>query len=88
MPLSEFSAIKAGGASDVQVTLDDHWHVELITDDKLHEHVELSVENGALRIRNREMANLRPSNKLLVKVVMPAIYEITGSGASTILFES
>ncbi len=86
--LSGFAAIKAGGASDVQLTLGDHWHVELITDDNLHEYVELSVENGALRIRNREMLNLRPTNKLLVKVVMPAIYEIAGSGASTITIDS
>lgn len=86
--LSGFDAISAGGASDVQITLGDDWHVELITDDNLHEYMELSVENGALRIRNRDMVNLRPTDKVLVRVVMPVINDITASGASTIIVES
>ena len=86
--LSGFDAIRAGGASDVHVTLGDHWHVELITDDNLHEYVELSIENRALRIRNRDMVNLRPTNKVLVMVVMPEVRDITASGASTVFVES
>ncbi|MDR4987788.1 MAG: head GIN domain-containing protein [Bacteroidales bacterium] len=86
--LSGFDAIKAGGASDVQITLNNYWHVELITDDNLHEYVELSVENGTLRIKNREMVNLRPTEKVLIRVVMPALNEIAASGASTIIVES
>ena len=86
--LSGFDAVKAGGASDVQITLGDYWHVELITDDNLHEYMELFIENRALRVRSREMVNLRPTDKLLVRVVMPAVYEIVASGASTIIVES
>jgi hypothetical protein len=86
--LSGFDAISAGGASDVQVALGDDWHVELITDDNLHEYVELSIENRTLRIRNREMVNLRPTDKVLIRVVMPAINDITASGASTVMVES
>ena len=86
--LSGFDAIKAGGASDVQITLDDYWHVELITDDNLHEYVELLMENGALRIKTREMVNLRPTDKVLIRVVMPALHDIVASGASTIIIES
>ena len=86
--LSGFDAIRAGGASDVQVTLGDNWHVELITDDNLHEYVELFIENRTLRIKNRDMVNLRPSDKLTVRVVMPAINEIGASGATTITIDS
>ncbi len=86
--LSGFDAIHAGGASDVQVTLGDYWHVELITDDNLHEYVEITVANKTLRIKNREMVNLRPSDKIIVRVVMPAAYNIVASGASTISIDS
>ncbi len=86
--LSGFDAVKAGGASDVEITLGDYWHVELITDDNLHEYMELLIENGALRIKTREMVNLRPTRKLLVRVVTPALNEIVASGASTIIVES
>ena len=86
--LSGFDAVKAGGSSDVEITLGDYWHVELVTDDNLHEYMEIFLENGALRIKTREMVNLRPTDKLLVRVVMPALNEIVASGASTITVES
>ena len=86
--LTGFDGIRAGGASDVQITLGDYWHVELTTDDNLHKYIEIFIEKGALRVKSREMVNLCPTDKVLVRVVMPAVNEIVASGASTIVVES
>lgn len=86
--LTGFESISVGGSADLFVTVSDEWLVELTTDDNLHEYVEVFTDGKTLVIRNREMVNLRPSDRLTVRVSMPAINGLTASGASNATIES
>jgi len=86
--VSGFDAIRAGGVAEVFVSLGDSWHVEVTTDDNLHEFLNIEVDAGTLNIRTREMVSVRPTNKLIVRVSMPSIRGVDVSGSTNTYIET
>lgn len=84
----EFSGIRATGIFKVFVTIGDHWHVEVITDDNIQPYVDTRVEAHYLVIETKGRINFRPATKLHVHVTMPVISAVRSSGASSVYLES
>ncbi len=86
--VDEFSGIRATGIFKVFVTIGDHWHVEVVTDDNIHPYVTTRISDHTLIIETTERVNFRPATKLHVHVTTPEIYAVRTSGASTVYLET
>lgn len=86
--ISGFHRVNASSATTVFITIGNSWHVEVITDSNLLEYVETSVRGNTLHVGNRNQVNLRPSSRLHVHITMPALDQVSASGASTVHIET
>ncbi|MFC1992185.1 head GIN domain-containing protein [Chloroflexota bacterium] len=78
---SDFTGIKAENGMHVELTKSGTFSVEVIADDNVMEHIEVSKSGDTLRIRPKANAAFR-SATLTVKITMPDLYKLELSGGS------
>jgi len=78
---SDFTEVKVENGIQVELTKSTTFSVEIVADDNVIEHIEVSKSGGTLRIRPEGNSQFR-SATLMVKVTMPELYKIELSGGS------
>jgi len=78
---SDFTGINAQSGMHVELTESDTFSVELVADDNVIEHIEVSKSGDTLRIRPKGNSQFR-STTLTAKVTMPELYRLELSGGS------
>lgn len=75
-----FTAVKAGGATNIEIIAGEQQSVEVTTDDNLLELTKTYVKNDTLYIERR--GNIWTSSALRVRVTVPELKRLNLSGAS------
>lgn len=78
---SDFNRIKAENGMHVELTKSDTYNVEVIADDNVMEHIQVSKSGDTLKIRPKANAAFR-SATLTAKITMPDLYKLELSGGS------
>jgi len=78
---SDFTGIKAENGIHVELTKSSTFSVEVIADDNVMEHIQVSKSGNTLRIRSKANAAFR-SATLTAKITMPDLYKLELSGGS------
>lgn len=78
---SDFTGIKAENGMHVELTKSGTFSVEVIADDNVMEHIQVSKSGNTLRIRPKSNAAFR-SATLTAKITMPDLYKLELSGGS------
>jgi len=78
---SDFTGIKAENGMHVELTKSGTFSVEVIADDNVMEHIEVSKSGDTLKIRPKANAAFR-SATLTAKITMPNLYKLELSGGS------
>ena len=79
--LSGFEEIEAGGAVNVEVSVQKDFSVTVEADDNLIQDIKTEINGNALKIYSE--ARISPKTKINVKISMPEINAVDLSGAST-----
>ena len=78
---SDFTGIKAENGMHVELTKSGTFSVEVIADDNVMEHIQVSKSGDTLRIRPKANAAFR-SATLTAKITMPDLYKLELSGGA------
>lgn len=78
--ISGFEAIEAGGAVNVEVSVQKDFSVEVEADDNLLEYIKTETRGNTLRIYSQ--GKISPRSRINVKISMPEINSVEISGAS------
>ena len=79
--LSDFTGIKAENGMHVELTRSGSFSVEVIADDNVMEHIQISKSGDTLKVKPRSNAAFRDAT-LTTKVTMPELYKLELSGGS------
>jgi hypothetical protein len=83
-----FNGVHVSGNADLYVKQDSVYSVRVEADENLMEHIITEVNDGTLKIRPRDGANLKPSRSIKVYVSGPSFSNFRASGACDILSEN
>jgi len=87
-PITDFKGVDVGGAIDLYLTQGDTYSVKVVTDQNLHEFIEVKKDGSILRVRPTRNTNLDATGKIKVYVTAPSFVSIEASGASTVTSET
>lgn len=79
--VSDFKGIQAGGAVNLEITVQENYSVTVEADDNLLQYIKTEVSGDTLKIYTEN--NINPKSKMNVKVSMPELNSLEISGAST-----
>jgi len=83
--VSEFDKVEVSGAVELYVSSGETQPVKIETDENLIKYIEVEQHGGTLEIKTRRGYNLRPTQKVIVRVSSPNYSKISVSGASNIV---
>lgn len=79
---SGFKKIKAGGAVNLEISVQKDFSVEVETDDNLLEYVKTETDGDTLIISTKD--RISPKTKINVKISLPELVDLNISGASSV----
>ena len=83
-----FNSVDVRNNIDLHIKQDSSWSVRIETDENLMEFIQVSENNGWLRVEVRDHFNLDPSKSINVFVSAPEFNGLTASGASEIMSDT
>ncbi len=83
--VSDFHSVEASGFFEIEL-MEGTEGVEIVTDENLHEHIEVEVKNGSLRIYTND--KMLDAKELLVKVSFEQLNSVDIAGAAQITCKS
>lgn len=79
--LSGFKKVNAGGAVNVEISIQNDYSVSIETDDNLLENIKTEISGNTLKIYSE--GKISPTKAVNIKISMPAIEGLDISGASS-----
>lgn len=83
--VGSFDEVDVSGAVELYVSGGESGPVKVETDENLQEYVEVEQHGNSLEVRTRRGYNLRPTQKVIVRVSSPNYTKLSVSGASNII---
>ena len=88
LPITDFKGVDVGGAIDLYLTQGDTYSVKVVTDQNLHQYIEVKKDGSVLRVHPTRNTNLDATGKIKVYVTAPSFASIEASGACTVTSET
>lgn len=86
--ISDFKGVDVGGAIELILSQGDSFSVKVVTDQNLHQHLEVTKDGSTLRVHPANHTNLDPTGKIKVYVTAPLLTKIEASGACNVVTET